>query len=206
MTIAERLTFKNLYRRTLHLIDKCRGLDFLTVIESEEVGHDPNIAFRSSPSGDQYLLKVLKDMKITSNDSIIDMGCGQGSAMRTMLKFPFAQVDGVELSEHIGHIAISNFNKLKVKRCTVYICDASTFQSYDRYNFFYFSNPFPSQIMTKVISDICQAVGASGKEIIVIYNNPTCHDIVVGQGGFHKIKEYPGNCGNKIYVYSNSGA
>ncbi len=126
--IAERLTFKSLYRRALHYIDRCRGLDFLSVIEPEEVGLDQNIAYRSSSSGDKYLLKVLKDMKITNKDSVIDMGCGQGSAMRTMLKFPFKQVDGVELSQHIGQIAIRNFDRLKVKRCTVSICDASSFK------------------------------------------------------------------------------
>jgi cyclopropane fatty-acyl-phospholipid synthase-like methyltransferase len=50
----------------------------------------------------------LNDLNITANDSIIDIGCGKGSAMLSMLGFPFARVDGVELSQQIGSIAIRN--------------------------------------------------------------------------------------------------
>ena len=201
--VTKRLTIRNLLLAAIYIIDRFRGLDFITVIQPEEAGLDSSIAQRSSPSGNRYLSALLKDMKITNNDAIIDIGCGKGSAMRIMLKFPFAQVAGVELSVPIGDIAIRNFKKLNAKRSIVHICDASTFQHYALYNFFYFYNPFPSQIMSKVISNISQSTKESGKEILIIYDNPVCHDIVIGQGGYYQVKEYPDEWGNQIYVYSN---
>lgn len=110
----------NLALRSRILLDKFRGLDFLTVILPEDVGLDPKQAYHSSPSGNKYLVNVLNDINISSQDSIIDIGCGKGSAMRMMLKFPFARVHGIELSEHIAAIAVNNFKRLNRSRGRVF--------------------------------------------------------------------------------------
>jgi hypothetical protein len=198
-----KLTIKNIIRKSSILFDRCRGLDFLTVIQPEEVGLDSSIAARSSPSGNRYLYNLLSDIGITQNDSIIDIGCGKGSAMRTMLKFPFARVDGVEISEHIARIAERNFEKLNENRSRIFNCDASAFQYYVQYNMFYFYNPFPAEIMTKVISNIDHSITGARKAVLIIYNNPICHDLIINQGKFIKMNEYPDEWGNKIYTYSN---
>ena len=190
-------------RKSRVLLESFQGLDFSSVIQPEEVGLDPNIAFRSSPSGNKYLKNLLKDLKITGEDSIIDVGCGKGSAMRTMLKFPFARVDGLELSEHIANIAIRNFEKLKVNNSRVFICDASVYKDYAAYNMVYFYNPFPGEIMYKVIHELLESLKSLERELIIIYYNPVCHDLFTGQGAFSKIGDYPGEHGNRIYVYSN---
>lgn len=197
----------NLRSLTLHnlriLIDKYRGLDFLTATESEDVGLDPNCAYRSCPSGNKYLVNVLRELNISEMDSIIDIGCGKGSAMRTMLKFPFARVHGVELSEHIATIAINNFNKLNETRCKVFINDASEFKDYDAYNIVYFYNPFPENIMKHVINNIMQSILRSERELIIIYNNPECNDVITCRGAFCMIGDYPDEWGNGIFIYSN---
>jgi len=78
--------------------DKFNKLDFTTVCEPEELGYNPKIVKRSAPSGDRFLVNMLSDFNITNQDSILDIGCGKGSAIRKMLQFPFAKVDGLELS------------------------------------------------------------------------------------------------------------
>jgi 16S rRNA G966 N2-methylase RsmD len=202
--LLQKLSIKNIMRKSSILLDRYRGLDFLTVIQPEEVGLDSSTATRSSPSGNRYLYNLLSDIGITNNDSIIDIGCGKGSAMRTMLKYPFARVDGVEISEHIAEIARRNFKKLNEKKCNIFHCDASIFQHYGQYNMFYFYNPFPAEIMSKVISNISHSISGADKEALIIYNNPVCHDLLIGHGKFLKIKEYPDEWGNKIYIYSNN--
>jgi SAM-dependent methyltransferase len=185
------------------LIDRYHGLDFTSIIQPEEVGLDSNYAYLSTPSGDKYLVNVLNGLTITRNDSIIDIGCGKGSAMRTLLKFPFARVDGLELSEHIAAIARGNFKKLKIIRSDVLTCDASTFKDYDAYNFIYLFNPFPCSVMSMVIDNLIQSNHRCPREIVIIYNNPVCNDVVVNQGGFYKLRDYPDEWGNGIYLYSN---
>jgi protein-L-isoaspartate O-methyltransferase len=203
MPSIKSFTLRNLIKKGRILIDRCHGLDFNSVIQPEEVGLDPNYANRSSPSGNKYLVSVLNDLNITKKDSIIDIGCGKGSAMRTMLRFPFARVDGVELSEHIAAIAVRNFKKLKINRSEIFTCDASIFKNYDAYNFIYFYNPFPCGIMSMVIDNLIQSIRGFEREVVIIYNNPVCNDVIVTQGGFHKIRDYQDEWDNRIYVYSN---
>tara|TARA_R110002049_G_scaffold288373_1_gene470777 strand:+ start:852 stop:1607 length:756 start_codon:yes stop_codon:yes gene_type:complete len=198
-----KLTIKALSRKSKLMLERFKGVDFSTVIQPEEVGYDSQVVYRSSPSGNKYLVHLLKDIDIINTDSIIDIGSGKGSAMRSMLKFPFAEVAGVELSEQIAGIAINNFKKLKANRCHVFSCDATAFQNYGRYNMFYFYNPFPADIMSEVICKIDESVRGSDGEILIIYNNPVCHDLIISNGAFSKIKDYPDEWGNQIYLYSN---
>jgi protein-L-isoaspartate O-methyltransferase len=134
----ESITFGNIVRKIEILWDYFHGLDFLRVVLSEEVGLDPQLSYRSSPSGDKYLKKLLCYLNISSKDCIMDIGCGKGSAMRVMLKFSFSHVDGIELSEDIAKIAKRNFEKLREYRCNIYIGDASEFRNFDLYNIVYF--------------------------------------------------------------------
>ncbi|MEQ8636692.1 MULTISPECIES: class I SAM-dependent methyltransferase [Gimesia] len=201
--LCRKLTIKTFSRKTKLMLERFKGVDFLTVIQPEEIGYDPHVVYRSSPSGNKYLIQLLKDISVTNADSIIDIGSGKGSAMRSMLKFPFAEIAGIELSEQIAAIAINNFKKLRANRCHVFSCDATAFQNYGHYNMFYFYNPFPADIMSEVICKIDESARGSDKEILIIYNNPVYHDSIISFGAFSKVKEYPDEWGNQIFLYSN---
>lgn len=196
-------TLANLANKCNVLMDRFRGLDFLSVIEPEEVGLDSKFVVHSSPSGDKYLKNLLTDLKIGSQDAIIDIGCGKGSAMRTMLEFPFAKVDGIELSDHIAAIARQNFKRLNAGRTTIFTGDATKFEGYDAYNLIYLYNPFPAIIMADVMKALFQSVQRSDRELVIIYNNATCNDLVVAGGIFEKMYAYPDKWDNLITIYSN---
>jgi len=196
-------TINTFSRKVKIFTERIRGIDFSTVVQHEEIGFDSEKVNHSSPSGNKYLTHLLDDLNITEKDSILDIGSGKGSAMQTMLKFPFFKVDGVELSNYLSVVATQNFKKLGIERSHVFNCDATSFKNYGNYNIFYLYNPFPSEIMFKVIKNISRSVKDTKKEIRLIYNNPVCHDVIVSQGFFTKAKEYPDEWGNKIYIYSN---
>ena len=125
----------------------------------------------------------------------------RGGAMRCMTKFPFSKIDGIEISDVLSNIATKNFAKLNEQRVGVKNIDASVFSGYVGYNFFYLYNPFPEEVMKKVLSQIKAQIDPK-KEIIIIYNNPMCHKQII-KHGFYKIKEFPGMWGNGITLYSN---
>ena len=185
------------------LLDKLVGLDFLRTILSEDVGLNPELVHRSSPSGNKYLKELLKDFNINAQDSIIDVGCGKGSAMRTMVQFPFKNIDGIKLSDSIAIIAQQNFKKLKVKNAKIIIGDASALGDYDDYNMVYFYNPFPDSVMIGVVNALIASTETKKRELIIVYNNPTCHDIIVNNAVFKKMGYYPDIWGNGICIYSN---
>jgi len=198
-----KFTLRNLSCRARMIMEGIRGLDFTSTLEPEEVGLDPQLFHRCSPSGNKYLVNLLNDIGPNEQDAILDIGAGKGSAMYTMLSFPFERVDGIEISERIADIAKRNFVRLKASRAHVYQADARAFEHYARYNIFYFYNPFPLQVMLQVIDAIRQASMAADKEVLIIYNNPSCHDLIVADGVFTMHREYPDEWGNRIFVYSN---
>lgn len=191
-------------RRLTMMCDKLRGLDFSTVIGSAALGFDETLVHRSSPSGDRYLTRLLKQMAITPQDRILDIGCGKGSAIRRMLDYPFAAADGIEISSQVAAIATNNFRRLGRRNVRIFAVDATAFEEYGAYNFLYLYNPFPAVVMEGVLSAVVRQAQAE-RETIILYNNPLCHDAVVA-AGFTKLDEHPDMWGNGISVYSNKAA
>src|SRR3990167_1972630 len=106
--VVERVTEMMPYRVAYGLtvfVERLQGVYFVARVEPEVAGLHPATARRVSPSGNKYLRTVLDNLAISSNDAIIDVGCGKGSAMCIMLEFPFWRVAGIELSQRIVDIA-----------------------------------------------------------------------------------------------------
>ena len=208
-TCFERVTEVLPYRLSVGLIvfvERLQGLDFEWRVEAEEAGLDPSHARWSSPSGNKYLRAVLNDLAISENDAIIDVGCGKGSAMRTMLMFPFSRVAGIELSRRMVEIARQNFKKLRQlsNRCVVTLSDASEFTDYDLFNHIYFYNPFGSTTMSRVVNNLTRSIERNPRKVFVIYNTPACHDEIIRYGQFSMIGDYANVGPKRIYVYSNA--
>ena len=129
------------------------------------------------------------------------MGCGKGSALLRMTKFNFNNVDGIEIAKQNAEVAIANFEKLRVGNVHIFNVDATEFDGYDNYKYFYMYNPFPYIVMRLVISLMLNQITA-GKKITIIYNNPVCHKTII-DAGFLLLKVYPDQWGNGINVYTN---
>jgi SAM-dependent methyltransferase len=181
--------------------DRMRGLDFLSITEPEAVGLDAGLVHRSAPSGNSFLVAVLRDLAVTSGDQVIDVGCGKGSALRVMRRFPFGRVAGIELSDELARIAERNFRRLRARNVEIHAGDASEFEGYGPFNIVYFYNPFPDVVMSRVLDRMNSAWAGSRVERVIIYNNPSCHALLAGRG-FHAIRDYPDEWGNGIRVYS----
>lgn len=185
------------------IIDSRKGLDLLTPVNPEKIGLNPDFSFRSSPSGNKYLQNLLSMLNITDEDSILDIGCGKGSALRTMLGFNFSKIDGIEISEKVSKIASKNMTILKADRVKIFNIDATEFDQYGHYNYYYLFNPFPSEVMRSVIIKIEETLLSASRKITIIYNNPICHSDIIKNGIFNKMSEYPDEWGNKYFLYCN---
>jgi SAM-dependent methyltransferase len=201
--LIRKFTPKSMLHKYQLMKEKLQGVDFSTIVEPEAVGLDSKYVVHSSPSGNKYLIRILNDLHITNQDSILDIGCGKGSAMLAMLRFPFARVDGIELSKEIAEIAIRNFTNLKKQRWHVFNDNAITYKDYNAYSMLYMYHPFPEEIMRPVVANIHSAITGREQEMLLIYNNPVCHELIVNDGVFSKHREYPDEWGNGIFVYSN---
>lgn len=186
--------------RLAQIGDSFRGIDVRKPMQYEEAGLDRETGHYYSPSGDKYLENVFHNIFVM-NKSIIDIGCGKGSAMLTMLKFPFAQVDGVEISPKLARIAKRNLAKVKAFKSKVHVSDACLL-FYDAYDMFYFYNPFPQEVMRAVMEQIDYSLKKNPRPAEIVYNNPTCHDVIL-EYSFRQVKDFPNKWGTCIYVYAN---
>ena len=182
-------------------LDPLRGLDFQSIALPEDLGLDPTVVFPSSPSGGDELRQLLRRIKVSRASRALDIGCGKGSAIRTMLRFPFARVDGLEVAPELAAVARSNFARLHETRSTIFTTDATRFGRYRDYDFLYLYSPFPASVMTQCIARVVESVDEHPRTVTILYVNTCCHDQIVATGRvtFESIGRTPH--GNDIKVY-----
>ena len=153
-------------------------------------------------SGGLHLEKVLRDLAITPRDAIVDFGSGKGGALITFSRYPFSKITGIELSPGLAAIAHENFRKLKITRITMIVGDAAEFTDLDGYNYFYFFNPFPLNVVISVMKNICASLARKPRSAKIIYFNPEFHDAIITDTPFLKIKEFHHH-ELGYYIYTN---
>lgn len=198
------LVTKFAIRKLRIIMERVKGLDFSAVIKPEELGLDGQTVYRGSPSGNKYLKAVLADLPITPSDNILDIGCAKGSALACMSEFPFARIEGIEISKQLASICARNFQRLKRPNVKVHNIDATQFAHFGDYQYYYFYNPFPVHVLNIVLRSLTQQL-APGTEAIIIYNNPPCEQTLRNYG-FIKRRVYPDEWGNGIHIYTNHPA
>ena len=181
-------------RRFLELV---RGLDLLRTLEPAELDLDPKIYYRASPSGGRHLEKLLKSLSISNSNSVLDVGCGKGSALRSLSKFPFKVCDGIELSPLVASIAQKNFRS-RFSSVRVFEGDVLDFERLHDYDHYYLYNPFSYELAKEFFSKISK----SNRFIRVIYNNPEAESLPT-EFGFHLKTVTPNHWGGMIYTYEN---
>lgn len=187
-----------LWTQKIRKLDAAKGLDF-TRTEPLEMGITDENVFRNSPSGNKFLYNALKQLPITNNSCILDIGCGKGDAMRLMLRFPFKKIDGIEYSDKITAIARKNFEILgSTNKVTIFNCNAIDFDNYGEYDFFYLYNPFGGETMSKVLPKIKEQ--CKGKKSYIVYTYPVCANFFA-ENGLRKIMDLRFVENKRIFVY-----
>lgn len=104
------ITHLNVYINNIAYKIKCkyesaRGLDFSKNVTLSELNYDDQQSWGYETSANKYLDVVLESLKITHNDSIIDIGCGKGHVLTKFNNYKYNRIAGVELSEQLYAIA-----------------------------------------------------------------------------------------------------
>ena len=195
--------FDKLLIRYYLLENKIRGLDF-EEIPVNDLGLDESKIKRNSASSNSYLRKCIKNIKIKPNDSILDIGSSKGSVLRLFSNFEFNKIDGIEISDQLTKIALSNLKKISPET-NIYIEDAKLFKSYGKYNFFYIYNSFYPEDLRIVLNAIINQT-QNIIEILIIYNNPRESTLKVLKEfkDLFIIAEYAGKEDHRILILSTN--
>lgn len=178
------------------------GID-LENVSNEKLNIPVERGHEYANSGGRHLEIVLEELGIEPGDAVVDFGSGKGGALLTLAKFPFSRITGVELSAELVAIAEKNLKGLG-KRIEMVVGDAVEFTDLDGYNYFYFFNPFPAEVMRAVIGNITASIARSPREVVIIYFNPEFHEAVVQGSPFIKIREFDHH-ELRYFIYANEG-
>jgi SAM-dependent methyltransferase len=155
-----------------------------------------------SDSGGLEFDKIMANFRITPDDAIVDFGCGKGGILISLSKYPFSRITGVEISRELVTIAKKNIAALKIRNVEIACCDAADFKELERYNYFYFFDPFPCVVMQAVISNITKSIISRPRKVTLIYLNPYCHELIESETVFSRMLEVP-HFEHRCFIYSN---
>lgn len=135
-------------------------------------------------------------------DSILDIGSGKGSAVFSLISSGFKKVGAVEYTDSIYDILKSNLERMGIwfeereldktgnidileKSVICYKGDAALMtEALDEYNWFFMFNPFPREILEKVIENICESRRRNPRICHIFYVEPIGHQYILDTGFF----------------------
>ncbi|CAH0441518.1 class I SAM-dependent methyltransferase [Ralstonia pseudosolanacearum] len=128
------------------------------------------------PSSIRTFHRVLSDLDVTGDDVFVDYGSGMGRVVVLASRFPFREVIGVEVSDHLHGAAHANVSRAvpDIERARVHLvhCDARSFRLPDTASVLYFYNPFHGDILRTVFADIEQSLRQRPRRLRIVFNNP----------------------------------
>jgi predicted RNA methylase len=136
---------------------------------------------------------VLDEIRPTSDDVLVDFGCGKGRVLLIAAMRGLKRVAGVEFSEELCSIARENIRRLekKTRLCPVeVVCtDASLYEVQADETIFFFFNPFDSAVMNEVIRNIENSFDHDPRRISIVYINLKAQPISTESGRFRLAKD-----------------
>ncbi|MEH7350117.1 methyltransferase [Gottfriedia acidiceleris] len=148
--------------------------------EGEQKGFNESFHYhRYEPTPYSALQELFKQYILSSNDRIVDFGCGKGRLNFYINSLFNATVVGIEMNEKYYNEAVENeknyIKKTKTSddKLLFYCCLAEDYQINPLDNCFYFFNPFSIQIFMNIINNILISVEESKRnvEIILYYSS-----------------------------------
>jgi SAM-dependent methyltransferase len=165
------------------------------IVTLEELNLSPEDAHEHATTSDYFdLIKLLAKLNVRSK-TIVDLGCGTGSAIAIFRLFGFLKVYGVELSDRLAMIATTNFSSSD--RIEIIHSDARRFNK--SVDFVYMFNPFPLKVLIECLQNLKTVNG----NITIIYRNPIFIDEIKKQFLEFYVEKFRVVTANSNYVVFN---
>ena len=129
----------------------------------------------------KWIDSFFEKTKITSEDGIIDLGCGAGAMMFYFKQQSFGKVAGLEFSQKIADMCGSNIRKWNID-VDLIVADANQYTEYDEFNYFYIFDAFDGDIIKQVIRNINTSIERKPRNIVVIYTLDRFKELFLDDG------------------------
>jgi SAM-dependent methyltransferase len=161
------------------LFDPIHGTD-TSITAAEAAGGPPYES--SNPILFRRLLDTMPaDVR---SGAFLDFGSGKGRALLIAQRYGFARVIGIEASEELCMIAKANAVRSRRGACPVEVRlgDAARFEIPDDVTVAYFYNPFETEVMQQVASNLARSLREAPRPFRIGYLHPLGAHLLVRAG------------------------
>jgi precorrin-6B methylase 2 len=123
--------------------------------------------------------RLLRQLESVEGDVVYELGCGKGRVVCEFARQPTKQVVGVELSERHAETARLNSARLRGRRSPIEIrCADAAKTDLSDCTLLFMCNPFGSETLKAVMSNLEQSLRTSPRRIRVVYYTPEYRSVI----------------------------
>lgn len=170
--------------------------NFVTAIDRENlpIAGEHGAAYRVTTQKEIFPILDRCHCIPTVKDAIFDYGCGKGGAMVSFLDYGFTRVGGVEYEPQLYDILMDNMSKLNLGENRDIECiqgnAAQIKEQLDKYNWFFFFNPFDDYIFGQCIDNMCESLKRCERKIHIISIAPNSCRCIEETGCFRLVNQF----------------
>jgi len=187
-----------------------RGLDTAGGRREPEHDHPDRVLY--VPSDWHVLPRALRYIGVSSHDTFIDFGCGNGRILHQAAKRPFRRVIGIEISPALAEIARRNLATHRDRhRCgsvEVVVCDVADYAVPDEVTVAFLYHPVANETFDAVIESIIDSIDRTPRRVRLIYNLPVQKSNVLATTRFRLLTEqrswFIGDPGARTVIFEST--
>lgn len=172
---------------------RCERKYSVDIIKSVGNGDEHRVWYEATPIHHLlFIKKYIKKHGLNTSDKVMDVGCGKGAMLWYFFhEIGFAKVAGIEYSEELYKICRNNTEKWNINADVINV-DATKYDKYDDYNYFYLFNPFDEVIMEQFVLKLEASIKRKPRATTILY---VCcaHRRVFEKYGWKSVSEYKKN-------------
>lgn len=156
------------------------------------------------------LFQLLHSLSFEEETTFVDVGCGKGKAMLVAALFPFARIEGVELSANLAQRCEKNLAERTYPRiippCNVVCEDARDYQFPKTDLVVFLFNPFDDVIMNSMLDNLTKSLERNPRRVTIVYCNALHRACFERTGCWHALHiAFPVKDWWACYEYKNVG-
>jgi len=139
--------------------------------------------------------KLIRALDLPKEGVFVDLGCGKGKILLLASQYGFKRLVGVEFSHELCEAARRNADIFQMKTgiaadIVIVELDVVEYEIEEDQNVFFLFNPFDDVVLRRTLGNIVSSFERKPRMIWLIYNHPTCSDIIDQQSCFSKFGSY----------------
>src|SRR5262249_36514951 len=146
-----------------------------------ELGRAPDNDYRVGCRAVPYLgiERLMRRLKPSRTDALLDMGCGAGRAICVAAQHPFSRVIGIEIDKGLCAVAERNVRRLRryPVRPEIVCADASKYRVPDDITVVFLYNPFSGAVLKAALTQVLESFDRAPRRLRLAYGNPREHEL-----------------------------